>query len=119
MRLVVDASVAVKWLVAEDGSDAADRLLTDGDDLYAPRLMTSEVANTLWRKVRLGEIKRGTVSDLVVLPRRDLDHGVARRIQRQAAEAVRALTGPPGAGLALRRPLQAVGAQRPRARRRA
>ena len=59
MRVVVDASVAVKWLVAEDGSDAADRLLTDGDDLYAPRLMASEVANALWRKVRLGEIERG------------------------------------------------------------
>ena len=59
MRLVVDASVAVKWLVAEDGSDAADRLLTDGDDLYTPRLMASEVANALWRKVRLGEIERG------------------------------------------------------------
>ena len=59
MRLVVDASVAVKWLVAEDDSDAADRLLTDGDDLYAPRLMASEVANALWRKARLGEIERG------------------------------------------------------------
>lgn len=57
MRIVVDASVAVKWLVAEEGSDAADRLLTDGDDLYAPRLMASEVAKTLWRKARLGEIE--------------------------------------------------------------
>ena len=41
MRVVVDASVAVKWLVAEEDSDAANRLLTDGDDLYAPRLMVS------------------------------------------------------------------------------
>ena len=59
MRLVVDAGVAVKWLVAEEGSDAADRLLANGDDLYAPRLMASEVAAALWRKVRLGEIERG------------------------------------------------------------
>ena len=59
MRLVVDASVAVKWLVEEEGSDAADRLLTGGDDLHAPRLMASEVANALWRKVRLGEADRG------------------------------------------------------------
>ena len=58
MRVVVDASVAVKWLVAEEDSDAANRLLTDGDDLYAPRLMVSEVANALWRKTRLGEIER-------------------------------------------------------------
>ena len=64
MRLVVDASVAVKWLIAEDGSDAADRLLTDDDDLHAPRLMASEVANALWRKVRLGEIERGQAGAL-------------------------------------------------------
>ena len=65
MRVVVDASVAVKWLVAEEDSDAANRLLTDGDDLYAPRLMVSEVANTLWRKARLGEIERDQVGVLM------------------------------------------------------
>ena len=64
MRLVVDASVAVKWLVAEEGSDAADHLLANGDDLYAPRLMASEIANALWRKVRLGEVERGHASVL-------------------------------------------------------
>ena len=66
MRLVVDAGVAVKWLVAEEGSDAADRLLANDDDLYAPRLMASEVANALWRKVRLGEIERGQAGVLMV-----------------------------------------------------
>ena len=65
MRIVVDASVAVKWLVAEEGSDAADRLLTDGDDLYAPRLMASEIANALWRKARLGEIERDQAAVLM------------------------------------------------------
>ena len=59
MRLVVDASVAVKWLIAEEDSDAAHRLAARGDDLHAPRLMASEVANALWRKARLGEIERG------------------------------------------------------------
>ena len=57
MRLVVDASVAVKWLVAEEDSDAADRLLAADDDLHAPRLMASEIANALWRKARIGEIE--------------------------------------------------------------
>ena len=66
MRLVIDAGVAVKWLVAEEGSDAADRLLANGDDLYAPRLMASEVANALWRKVRLGEIERSQAGARVV-----------------------------------------------------
>ena len=65
MRLVVDASVAVKWVVAEEGSDAAERLLANGEDLYAPRLMASEIANALWRKARMGEIERGRAGVLV------------------------------------------------------
>ena len=65
MSLVVDASVALKWLVAEEGSDAADRLLSGGDELYAPRLMASEVANALWRKVRLGQLARGQAGVLM------------------------------------------------------
>ena len=65
MRFVVDASVAVKWLVAEEGSSAAHRLAASGDDLHAPRLMASEIANTLWRKARLGEIERGRAGALM------------------------------------------------------
>ena len=64
-RWVVDASVSVKWLVAEEGSDTADQLLAGSDDLYAPRLMASEVANTLWRKVRLGEVEPGQAGVLM------------------------------------------------------
>ena len=57
MRLVVDASVAVKWLVEEEDSEAADRLLEQRHELFAPRLMASEVGNALWRKVRMGELR--------------------------------------------------------------
>ena len=73
MRLVVDASVAVKWLVEEEYSDAADRLLEGSHELFAPRLMASEVGNALWRKARLGEIERsqagllaGAISEMAV-----------------------------------------------------
>ena len=65
MQLVVDASVSVKWLVAEEGSDAADQLLAGNDELHAPRLMASEIANALWRKVRLGEIERSQAGVLM------------------------------------------------------
>ena len=58
-RLVVDASVAVKWLIAEDDSDIAREMAARGEDLHAPRLMVSEIASALWRKARLGEIERG------------------------------------------------------------
>lgn len=53
MKLVVDASVALKWLVSEEDSDVAGRLFTDIHEIHAPRLMVSEVANALWRKVAL------------------------------------------------------------------
>ena len=59
MRLVVNASVVVKWLVQEEGSELADRLLQGNHELHAPRLLASEVANALWSKVRMGEIDHG------------------------------------------------------------
>jgi len=65
VALVVDASVAVKWLVVEDGSDVARDLLDDGDDLHAPRLLVSEVANAVWRKVRLGQVDRRSAGQLI------------------------------------------------------
>ena len=62
MCLVVDASVAVRWLVAEEDMDVAARLPAGSDDLHAPRLMASELANALWRRARTGEIERGLTS---------------------------------------------------------
>lgn len=54
-RLVVDASVAVKWVVDEDGSDQAASLLVPGN-LAAPDLLVAECANILWKKVRRDEL---------------------------------------------------------------
>ena len=53
--LVVDASVAIKWVVAEQDSGDADALL-DGRRLAAPDLLMAECANVLWRKVKRGEL---------------------------------------------------------------
>lgn len=58
MRLVVDASVVVKLLVDETDSGVARQIVADCQELHAPRLMVSEVANTLWRKACLGQIER-------------------------------------------------------------
>ncbi|MEY2882615.1 MAG: hypothetical protein RL490_339 [Pseudomonadota bacterium] len=52
--MIVDASVAVKWLIEEPGSDAADRLLAAGG-LGSPDLIFAEVANTLWKALRRGD----------------------------------------------------------------
>lgn len=64
MRLVMDASVAIKWLVEEEGSETATRLLEGNHELHAPRLLVSEVTNATWRKARLGEIERGEAGTL-------------------------------------------------------
>ena len=57
MTIVIDASVAVKWVIDEPGSDAADMLLDE--ELIAPALWITEAANALWRTARTGEITTG------------------------------------------------------------
>jgi predicted nucleic acid-binding protein len=52
--LVVDASVALKWVVEEDGSEAAVALAAQ--PLAAPTLLLVECANVLWVKLRRGEL---------------------------------------------------------------
>lgn len=46
-QLIVDASVALKWFVAETDSDQAMRLLNPGNDLLAPAYILVELANAL------------------------------------------------------------------------
>ena len=58
MRIVVDASVAAKWLIPESDSAVAVRLLDPPYELCAPRLLTSEVANVLWRNAQSGSLSR-------------------------------------------------------------
>ena len=53
-RLVVDASVAIKWVVPEAGSERAVTLLDHS--LLVPDLLFSECANILWRKLRHREV---------------------------------------------------------------
>lgn len=54
MTLVVDASVAAKWLVEEDGSEQAAALR--GRAMAAPSLIRAEVANLLATLARRGAI---------------------------------------------------------------
>jgi predicted nucleic acid-binding protein len=57
VTVVIDASVALKWVIDEDGSEAARELLL-GESLAAPDLMIIECANVLWAKARRGAINR-------------------------------------------------------------
>jgi predicted nucleic acid-binding protein len=54
-RLVIDASIAVKWVVEEDGTPEA-LALRQKAKLLAPELLVAECANILWKKVKRGEL---------------------------------------------------------------
>jgi predicted nucleic acid-binding protein len=54
VSIVIDASVAIKWVLDEPGTDAA--LALRDEQLIAPELWLAEAANALWRHMRLGEI---------------------------------------------------------------
>ena len=55
-RAVVDASVAVKWVVEERDSGSARGLASAR--LEAPDLLLVECANILWKKVGIGDLTR-------------------------------------------------------------
>lgn len=55
MNYVVDASVVLKLVLEELGSDQARRLV-ESEDLAAPDFMWLECANVLWVKARRGQI---------------------------------------------------------------
>jgi predicted nucleic acid-binding protein len=55
MRLVVDASVAIKWVIAEEGSSEA-LTLRKRHRLMAPDLLIAEFANVLRTKIRAGDL---------------------------------------------------------------
>jgi predicted nucleic acid-binding protein len=55
VTVTVDASVAIKWVVSEPGSNAAERLVQE-EALAAPDFMIVECANVLRTKARRGDI---------------------------------------------------------------
>jgi predicted nucleic acid-binding protein len=54
-RLVIDASIAIKWVVEEEGTEAA-LALRNKAELIAPDLIIAECANILWKKVQRYEL---------------------------------------------------------------
>ncbi|MCC2665827.1 MAG: hypothetical protein K0R41_4583 [Geminicoccaceae bacterium] len=54
--LVVDASVALKWVLDEPGDREARAIIETREALIAPELIVAEVANVAWRRVTSAEI---------------------------------------------------------------
>ncbi len=80
IHFVIDASVAIKWLVEEQGTVEALSILAKAK-LSAPDLLVAECANILWKKVRRDEfckdearIAAGLLeqADIEILPTRHL-----------------------------------------------
>jgi predicted nucleic acid-binding protein len=59
--IIVDASVAVKWVLPETDSGPAVALREAGD-LIAPSLVIAEIGNALWKSVLRGDVDKSDAS---------------------------------------------------------
>ena len=84
--LVIDASIAVKWVVEEEGTEEA-LILRRRAKLVAPELLTAECANILWKKCQRDELSKEEAflaaqllqaADIEFLPTRLLLEAAAR-----------------------------------------
>lgn len=84
--LVIDASIAVKWVVDEDGTPEALALRARAR-LIAPELLVAECANVLWKKVQRDELTTDEAllaarllerADIELLPTRSLMEAATR-----------------------------------------
>lgn len=66
MRLVVDASVAIKWMIEEHDSALADRWLDESHDFLAPELIVAELISAAWKQRRRGNISDAQYDDIVI-----------------------------------------------------
>jgi len=65
--VVVDTSIAIKWVLQESDSEIAETMLiewsSNGVVILAPALLTYEVTNALYKKARKGEITFETAKE--------------------------------------------------------
>ena len=88
MTLVVDASVAVRWLVDMDGVAQADALLQRGEPLIAPDLVFSEITNAAWKMTALADLPRETATEAVLKSSDFVQEIVACRELKELALAI-------------------------------
>ena len=91
--LVIDASVVIKWVTPEAGTNEALRLRQH--QLAAPDLLIAECANILWKKVRRGELtaEQGQFAARL-LERCDIELFPTRRLLARAVELAVELAHP-------------------------
>lgn len=68
MTCVVDASVALKWFLADDAYAAeAVALLKGNAEMVAPDLIVAEACNAAWSSLRLGRIEQSELTEIAAI----------------------------------------------------
>jgi predicted nucleic acid-binding protein len=80
---VLDASVAVRWLVPEIGTAEALQLLRSDRSWLAPRLLLVEVGSALRRKVVGAELMQADAMDAVAALSASVDNGLIRLAEEE------------------------------------
>jgi predicted nucleic acid-binding protein len=84
--LVIDASIAIKWVVEEEGTSLALGL-RQSHRFAAPELLTVECANVLWKKVQRNELARAEANLAAnLLERSDIELFGMRGLLTKATE---------------------------------
>ena len=65
MNIVVDASVAIKWFLAEENTADAEMLLGPEFELNAPEIAISEFGDIVLKKLRHGDVQLGEATALL------------------------------------------------------
>ena len=92
-EFVIDASVAIKWVIGESGTPAA--LALRRHRLFAPDLLIAECANALWKKVRRSELTAAEAQFAArLLARADVELAPMRSLLEPAAALAIAIDHP-------------------------
>src|SRR5689334_3191516 len=96
MPLVIDASVAVRWLFDVGGAAQADRILQSRELLIAPDLVFTEIANAAWKMAAFASLPKEVAVESVLRSGDFFHEIVPARELKDAALAI---------GLELRHPV--------------
>jgi predicted nucleic acid-binding protein len=94
VKLVVDASVVVKWFVEEEGQAEALAILERGDECFAPELVLIEVAGALDKKFKAGTVTREQITEAVKAVQSHMTMVAGARLMESALDLASELNHP-------------------------
>lgn len=88
MTLVVDASVALRWLFPLSHDHRADDLIRSDRPLIAPDLVLAEITNAAWKFVRFEGHNSETVSSIVAEAANGFDELISSLVLKDRALSI-------------------------------